>query len=168
MTVKLYIITSSEEFAIDSYKVNAFNYILKPVEKDELFSTLDSAIEAISKRKYKYILVKTKESSVKINFDNIMYAELSKRAVIYHLTNGKTVKSTSIRTNFSDTVRELLCDSRFISCGASMVANMHHISEVENEAIIFNETHKIHLSVKTCRDIRSAWCEFCLSEVRSI
>ena len=41
-------LTSSREHALDSYKVKAFNYILKPVIPEELFSTLDDTLHIIS------------------------------------------------------------------------------------------------------------------------
>ena len=79
--------------------------------------------------------MKTKENSARITFDSIIYAELSKRAIIYHLVGGKTVETTSLRTTIIEAVQELLADKRFALCGASMVANMHHITMVESEGI---------------------------------
>ena len=39
--------TSSPEFAFDSYSVKAFNYVLKPISKEALFSVLNDALEQI-------------------------------------------------------------------------------------------------------------------------
>ena len=41
---KIIYLTSSEEYAIDSYSVRAFNYILKPVDKKIMFNVLDEII----------------------------------------------------------------------------------------------------------------------------
>lgn len=165
---KIIYLTTSDEFAIDSYSVDTFNYILKPWDNDHFLSTLERAVCSISDRKEKHIMVKTKESNVKLNLDAITHAELSKRCVIYHLTSGRIVESTTLRTNFAEAMQPLVSEKRFIFCGASTVANMHHITEVENEAVIFSCGEKIFFSKKICRDIRTAWLDFCFSEVDDI
>lgn len=59
---KIIYLTSSEEFAVNSYKVKAFDYLLKPLNKTEFFSTLNEAISAIFEKSDKNILIKTKQS----------------------------------------------------------------------------------------------------------
>ncbi len=154
---KIIYLTSSEEYALDSFRVRAFDYILKPIEKETFYTVLDEAIASIHIKKDKVLVVKTKESSTRIAFDSILYAELSKRGVVYHLVGNKTVKSTTLRTTFTEAVKELLTDKRFVLCGASMVANMHHITAVENEGFVFMDTDRVFLGKKACRELRAAW-----------
>lgn len=154
---KIIYLTSSEEYALDSFRVRAFDYILKPIEKETFYTVLDEAIASIHIKKDKVLVVKTKESSTRIAFDSILYAELSKRGVVYHLVGNKTVKSTTLRTTFTEAVKELLTDKRFVLCGASMVANMHHIAAVENEGFVFMDTDRVFLGKKACRELRAAW-----------
>lgn len=157
---KIIYLTSSEEYALDSFKVKAFDYLIKPICKEVFFDTVDEVIKAISVKKDKSIIVKTKERSIKLTFDSIMYADISKRCVVYHLSDGKTVESMSLRTNFSDAVSDLLADSRFVLCGASMAVNMDHITEIENEAVVFGKTYRSFLGKKACRELRNNWNEF--------
>ena len=160
---KIIYLTSSEEYAIDSFKVKAFNYVTKPIERESFFKALDEVCEVIEKND-KSIIVKTKENSVKLHYDSIMYAELSKRAIVYYLVGGKKIEGTTIRTTFNDAVSELLSDRRFVLCGASMVANLAHVSACESEALVFRDKHKAFLGKKACRDIRARWNEFWFSE----
>lgn len=161
---KIIYLTSSPEYAIESYRVKAFNYLLKPIRKDLFFAALDDAYSSLAQRKGKGIIVRTKDSSIRVNFDSIEYAELCKRTVIYHLTGGKTLESVSIRSSFSDAVQDLLLDSRFIQCGTSMVANMHHITMVEKDGLLFRNQRKVYLPRKACSDIRSVWYDFYFNE----
>ena len=129
-----------------------------------MFSALDEVISALSSKKEKSIIVKTKEHSVKIPLDEIMYAEHCKRAIVYHLTNGKTIESVLLRTAFMENVQELLRDNRFVACGISMVANLHHITMVDKETVIFKDQYKYYLSKKVCAEVRSAWYDFWFGE----
>ena len=47
-TVPIIFLTSSKEFAVDSYDVNAFHYLIKPVDERKLFHILDEFLETIS------------------------------------------------------------------------------------------------------------------------
>ena len=157
---KIIYLTSSAEFAYDSFSVKAFNYILKPAKKEVFFHALDEAIASISDKKDKAILIKTKEKSVKLQFDSIMYAELANRAITYYLLGGKKVESTSIRTSFSEAMAELLADKRFTACSQSMVVNLDNITEVENDGVLFGSTYKAPLGEKNCRKLRNVWSDY--------
>lgn len=160
---KIIYLTSSEEFAIDAFRVKAFNYILKPIKKDGFFAAVDEALEAVRKKKEKYVIVKTKEKSVKLAFDRIIHAQLINRAVSYRLTKGETVESVTVRSSFSEAVQELLRDRRFMLCGTSTLLNLQHIASVESEAIVFSDGDKMLFTAKNCREIRSAWCDYCFN-----
>lgn len=157
---KIIYLTSSEEYAIDSFQARPFDYILKPLQKERFFTTLEEAIAHYSAKQEKSILVKTKESSIKLSFDSISYVELARRALVYHLVGGKKVESIQIRTTFSEAIQELLQDGRFVLCGASIAANLHHITTVEKDALIFKDGAKVYLPKRACAEIRSLWYDF--------
>lgn len=161
---KIIYLTSSQEYAVDSFRVRAFHYLLKPIRKEAFFAALDEAISSISIRKDRSLIIKTKSGNARITFDSILYAELSRRTVVYHLSGGRAVESTSLRTNFSDSVQELLADKRFALCGASMAANLHHITAVENEGIVFQDSTRVFLGKKACRELRTVWNDYWLSK----
>lgn len=153
-------LTASSDHAIDSYKAKAFNYILKPFKKDDFFFALSEVIESFSSQTDKNIVVKTKERSVRLAYDNIMSAELCKRCIIYHLTNGTSIESITIRTSFSEAMQELLQDNRFILCGSSKVVNLQHVTIVENDFLIFKDNQQLYLPKKACREVRTLWLEY--------
>lgn len=165
---KIIYLTTSDEFAVASYKVNAADYIIKPATEDEFISSLDRVVKLVSDKKDKFILIKTKNGSVKLNFDNLVYAELTKRTVIYHLRDGKTIESVYIRTNFGDTVKDFVLDKRFVFCGKSLLLNLHHILSVQNETIVFDSSDKIFVGKKLGRELHNAWVSFNFSEVNGI
>lgn len=157
---KIIYLTSSEEFAVASYKVKALDYIIKPFSKEEFFEAFSEAVKSFSAEEEKYILVKTKQSMAKLSFKSIMYAELLNRTVVYHLSDGSRVESLSIRTTFSEATQELLRDRRFVLCGASMVMNLCHITKVGSDSVVFMDKYSAYPSKKACRELRSVWCDF--------
>lgn len=157
---KILFLTSSNEYGIDAFKVQASNYIMKPVKREVLVSSLNLLVASIEARKEKGMLVKAKESTIKLNFDNILYAELVQKTIVYHLMNGKQIASTSIRSTFSEAMQELLRDNRFSLCGSSRIVNLHYIIELDGENILFKNGTKVHIGRRAGREIRSAWYDF--------
>lgn len=159
---KILYLTSSEEYALDSFKVRPLNYLIKPIERKTFFEAMDEAISLIRDKQDKSVLIKTKERSVKLSFDTILYAEIIKRAVVYHLIDGRTVESLSMRASFSDSVAELLADRRFVLCGPGMAVNLDHVTEVNNDSVILGNT-TVFAAKKSCRDLRLSWSEYLFS-----
>jgi DNA-binding LytR/AlgR family response regulator len=154
---KIIYLTSSKEYALDSFKVRAFDYLLKPVDKETFFRVIDEAINSIHIKRDKCMIIKTREGSARAAFDSILYASQANRALFLRLTESKALESTTLRCPFSEAVAELLADKRFAQCGVSTVVNLHHITSVENEGIIFDSGERMFLNKRICRELRAAW-----------
>lgn len=157
---KIIYLTSSEEYSLDAFRVKAFDYLIKPINDETFFKALDEAVEAVSEKNDKYILVKAKDRSIKLNYDSILYAEITKRSIHYYLTKGKTVESVTLRIPFAEACATLLEDKRFYLCRQSMLVNLDHITEINNESVMFDETHKTFLGEKICRKLRTVWSAY--------
>ena len=157
---KIIYLTSSPEYAIDAYQVNAFNYLLKPITSEAFSAAMDSALCSLAQRREKSLIVKTSEGTIRLPLDSILYAEMDKRTVLYHLTGEKTVKSLHIRTTFAKAINDLLRDNRFVLCGASVAANMYYIAMVEKGALLFTDGSKVYIPRKVCSDVRTRWADF--------
>lgn len=161
---KIIYLTSSKDYALDSFRVRAFDYLIKPAQKLPFFQVLDDAINSVHRNKDKALVLKTKDGTSRITFDSILYAKLSKRIITYHLTNGKILESTTLRGTFADSVRELLLDQRFFLCSVSTVVNLHHITSVQNETVVFDNHEQIYFNQKLCRELRIQWNSYWTSE----
>ena len=157
---KILYLSSSQEYAVSAFSVKAYNYILKPIEEPVLTAALHEAVSFMVAHPRRSMMIKTRDAAIRLSVDNIMYAELIRRSIVFHMAGGKTVESTTIRTGFSEAVQELLRDSRFRLCGTSLVVNLRYITMVDTEALTFQDREQLFLSKKVCRDIRSAWWDF--------
>jgi len=153
-------LTASKDYALDSYKVKAFNYILKPIVPESLYSTLDDAFANLSVKADKNIIVKTKDGNIRVSTSNILFVELCKRILVYHLADGSAIESIYIRVPFAEANKELLEDKNFVQCGAGNVINLSKITMVGNEEIVFDDSHTVFFSKKICNEIRLAWMDY--------
>jgi len=161
---KIIYLTSSEEYALDSFRVRAFDYIIKPIRAEVFYKVMDEVVMAIEIKKDRTVVVKTKLLSVKVNYEQILYVELNKRVLLFHIKGGKTVESTHLRTTFGEAVAELASDKRFAQCGATTLVNLNRIAEIENESVSFDDGSNMYLSKKNCRELRGVWTSYLFEE----
>ena len=68
-------LTSSNDYAADSYNTNAFFYLLKPVNREKLFSVLDAAVLKLQRRQTENIVVGVREGVRRILLEQILFVE---------------------------------------------------------------------------------------------
>lgn len=153
---ELIFLTSSNDFAADSYDVRAFFYLLKPVKSEKLFQVLDNAAEKLSRRREKAILTETRDGLRRLNFDRILYAERAGRVMRYHCTDC-ILDSQTLRVPFHDAAAPLLADPRFYLCGASFVLNFQHVSGVKGQEALLDNGQTVVLPRASASEFKKAW-----------
>ena len=156
-------LTISPDYAIDSYSVRAFFYLLKPVEKERLFQVLDAAFEKLKERRSKAILITTRDGPRRILLDQILYVERVGRVLRYYCSNG-TVDSTSLRSTFRAAVEQLLADPRFCQCGSSFAFNLQHVAGVKRLDVLLDNGHSVAIPRTAAPSFKNAWGSFWLEE----
>lgn len=156
-------LSSSSDFALESYDARAFSYLLKPVSADKLFVVLDDAI-ALRQRREESIIVKTAEGTTRLNLDSILYVELISRAPCYYLKDGSLVNGVTLHSTFQDAVQPLLYDSRFHLCGSSFVLNLHHIKSMGKSIVIFDTGRMTTVPRRAFPALQSAWMDYWLED----
>lgn len=156
-------LTSSNDFASDSYDVRAFFYLLKPVEERKFFQVLDGAVEKLIRRRNSAIVVTTVDGPRRILLERIRYVERVGRCMRYYCTDG-TVDSQSIRVPFREMAAPLLADRRFYLCGASFVLNFQHVTGVKGKTALLDNGQTVALPRTAATEFKKAWGGYWLEE----
>lgn len=104
-------LTASPDFALESYDVNAFGYLLKPIDADKLTAVLERllvyydrprvSIQCDRRRRYLFL-------------DEIMYVESRNHNIYIHLAKGEILTSGEKLNNLEEEM-----DGRFLRCHQS-------------------------------------------------
>ena len=160
-TVKIIFLTSSPEFAIDSYSVGAFYYLLKPPVPEKLSEILNRAISEINYISDDSFLVNAKTGLSKIYLHNIEFVEIIGRNLIYHLKSGKNVE---VKGTLEDLEKKLLSYDCFIKPHRSYILNMDSINTITNKEVSTASGIKIPISRKNYTDLKKAFIEYSFQE----
>ena len=156
-------LTSSNDFAADSYDIRAFFYLLKPVEQEKLFLVLDKAVEKLNRRQSSSVVVTTADGPRRLLLERIRYVERVGRCVRYYCVDG-AVDSLTIRVPFREAIAPLLCDRRFRLCGASFVLNFQYVTGVKGQTALLDNGQAILLPRTAAAEFKRAWGTYWLEE----
>ena len=155
--VKIIFLTSSAEYAVESYSVKAYQYLLKPIQKESLFHIL-KMLEKESETVEKNIFVlRAKTGITKVALSKLEYCEVINRKIILHLTNGEECEC-SLRMN---ELEEKLKDYRmFLKPHRSFLVNMDHIENLSTHSIIMECGVKIPIPREKYAQIKQTYMEY--------
>lgn len=88
--VRLVFLTSSPEFALESYEVRAFDYLLKPVTYERLARLLDE-LSSMRPDATDELVIKTSFGYHALRLSDIEYAEARNKHVVFRLRDGRDI-----------------------------------------------------------------------------
>lgn len=140
--VPIVFLTSSREFAVESYEVKALNYLLKPVDESRMFDVLENFRKEYQK-KDEYFTAKTQTGFSRIKIKDIEYLEAQNKTVIVHLINSTTIE---IRELFSKCENLFSIENGFFKCHRSYIVNMEYVEQFTKSQIITYNKENIPIS----------------------
>lgn len=150
---KVIITTAYSDYALESYKFEVVDYLLKPVEfskfmrainriKDPV-SNLDTQVNAPSNKlnENQYTLFKSGSKTHKVFYKDILFLEKDGNYLEIHLIGGQKIL---IRSNMSD-VMTLVPEALFQRVHKSYVVNINAIEIIEVNKLTLTNQHRIPL-----------------------
>lgn len=125
--IQIIFITAYSDYIAEGYEVAALHYLLKPVEPEKLFKTLNRAVERVI-RDCRSIALETADGTFVTPLYEVKYLEACKNYVTVHAERDYTVRRT-----LSDFSGDL--DNRFIKAGRSFIINLLWIKRVSKTEI---------------------------------
>ena len=131
-------LTSSKDYALESYSVKAFSYLIKPAEKENVTAELADCFSRIGKPSERFVL-KCSTGTVSVSADDIVYIEYYNHSMIYRLAGGETLESVYFRGTFDSVITDYIKNGSFIKSSASYLVNMKHIKTVNTVGFIMSD-----------------------------
>lgn len=139
-------VTGYPEYMSEGYEVEALHYLLKPVDKDKLFSVLDKYVKR--RKSEKEILLQCGDTVVHSAPDTIVYCEAMGKRSHIKLSDGKTLVCD---TGISG-IREILTDE-FVSCHRSYVVNLRYVRSIGKDGLTLDGGESIPVSRRLYKEI---------------
>ena len=145
-SVKIVFLTSSAEYAVESYSVKASNYLLKPVSREKLFACMTELLAEIQSNA-KSLVVKGVDATHRVQLADIEHLEAQLKHVIFFLRDGRQLESLN---HFYTCENALLLEDGFFKCHRSYIVNIHHIKNYSHTEIIMRSGQRIPIA-RSCQ-----------------
>ncbi len=144
---KIIFTTAFEEFALESYKVNAIDYLVKPISYSEFFSAANKAklqiqdlpiLTATNNYNEDYIFVKSDYKLIKIDLKDLIYVEGLKDYLKFYTVNSE---KPILSLKSMKSLEEELSDKNFMRVHRSFMVNLKKITIIERNRIVFGKKY---------------------------
>lgn len=151
---KIIFTTAFSQYAVDGYKANAVDYLMKPISYDDFLAGANRALEWFRSVRQsenasddRFIFVKSEYKLVKIMFDDILYIEGLKDYVKIYLTDGRDPVMSLMNMK---KIEESLPKPEFMRIHRSYIVHMRKIEGIDRfRVVIGNAILPISDSYKT-------------------
>lgn len=155
--IKIIFLTSSPEFAVDSYTVGAYSYQMKPIEAQKLFALLDDLVWDCRREQQEGIVLRCKDGITRIPLERLEYCEVIGRELWFCLMDGRMLESSgSLEKLWS----ELEHHGDFIRPHRSFLVNMKYIQTISGRKITMENGTEIPIPHGKCTKIREQYLAY--------
>lgn len=134
--------TAYSQYAVESYKVDAIDYLLKPITYDDFLRAAKKAHSHINQlntkdkkpEKAEHFFVKADSKIIKIKFADIEFIESQNEYVKIHQTGVQPIMTLMSLKNLQNSLPK----EQFMRVHRSYIVNLQKITTIERNRIIFN------------------------------
>lgn len=164
MALNVVVTTAYDEYAVQAFKYAAIDYLLKPVDPDELMDAVKKAQQKLNNSMLKErinlflqtmdtqqtglkrISLTTNENIHIVNIEDIIYCEADRNYTTFHLLGNRKIIVSKNLLEYEN----LLPDSYFIRTHQSYLVNLNHIIRYEksDNFLVSVDEQKIPVSIR--------------------
>ncbi len=143
-------LTTSIDYAVDSYDVHASGYLLKPLQTAKMESLL---LKIFQRKPRPKVVVKHRKEFRYIYHDDIVYVESRGRNLIIHLKDRPII---TINEKL-DEMQSMLNSDRFLRCHQSFLVNMDYIVDVTDTMFLLSNKETALIRQRDYAKMRSEY-----------
>lgn len=163
--MKIIFLTSSPEFAVESYSVGAYFYQLKPIWEESFFRLMASVLSECEKKKKNSLILRSKDGITRVNLQQLEYCEVLGRKLLFHLENGAVLEGAG---SLDDLAGQLMQYSNFFRPHRSFLVNMEYIQNISSRSIKMVNDAVIPIPHGKCSEIKNTYMEYAFNGEQAV
>lgn len=154
---RLFFLTTSREYALEAFDVNASQYLLKPITQEKMFDVLDTFLESEEEEKKKYILLKVEGRFVKVAVNDIVYCEAQGKIQYIHLAEGGEYLQRMTMTELGAILSDY---GEFVRVGSAFIVNLEYVDSMNARDVCLAGGKKIYLPRGAYKGLRERYLSY--------
>lgn len=155
--VRVILLSATPEFAVESYSVGAYHYLLKPTDANQLFQLLIQVENELTVQDEQGFLLRNREGVFKIAFTKLEYVEVINKTVFFYLTDGTVHEVSGSLTDFESKFSER---ADFVKTHRAYLVNLACIQSMNANFVVTKNGHHIPVSRPRRKQVRDTYMHF--------
>lgn len=150
--------TSYPEYMHESFEVQPFQYLIKPINYKSICTLLENVIKKITRSTKNVVIVDTEGEKQFIPLDDILYISSIKGKKIYiryQLTTAELITKGTLVD-----IESFLNDKGFISPSRGYIVNLRHIRSINSEYILLKNGFKTPISRRRLKVLQQIYAKY--------
>ena len=149
-------ITGVADHVFEGYDVSALNYLIKPYQPNQFYTTLDKAYALFSQKESGTLMISQGDRLIRIPYKEILYMEIRG-----HYFDIHTLTMGDFRTKKQmEEMLSLLDKKLFIRCHRSYIINVVHVTSIARQEIKLKTGEIIPLSLPNVQPVTQLFIEY--------
>lgn len=158
---KIVFLSTSKEYALEAFGVDAMQYMVKPVSENKLFSVFDGLLKDIEEERRKYVLLKIEGKLVRISVNDILYCESQGKVQCLYLADGT---HCVLRMTMTEIYEQLSRYQEFVRVGIGFIVNLGYVGSLDAKELHMDNGMKIFLPRGTYKTLREQYFRYYCEE----
>ena len=157
-------LTSSPEYAVESYSVRAHHYLLKPATEDKLFPVLDRLLDNFKKPE-DALRIRMQSRVFSLPYSKMEYVEVNAKTLFFYLTDGGV---RDVPGSLADYEQVLLKRPGFMKVHRSYLVNLQWVQELRQGELLTVGGRRVPVSRTAYPQVRTAFTQFLFEEAEEL
>lgn len=152
-------LTTSDEYAVTAFALNATHYLLKPFSQEQFNEALDRAVKKTEDQDFLFLACV--DGMYRICVTEIVSIESQNHYLLLNLSSGEILR---LRMKLSQMFEEMQKYPGFIKVGASYVVNLAFVRRISGNTLEMFNGSKISIPRRSSEEVRKIYMDFCRKE----
>ncbi len=141
-----------------------FACLSKPISGGELFPVLDRAFAKLQVLFSRVLTIQTSNGPRDLPFHRIAFARYHDHRIRYHMSNGESILTSTLRLPFKTLSAPLIQEGSFIRISAACAANLQYMDSIQGRELVMLDGSSISIPRENLSQVRRALKEFQLRQ----
>ena len=147
----LIFVTVLGELVFEAFQVEAYDYLLKPLDRTRFKRTMDRALQFLRQRTAQHIVIQRGTGCQVVPLSDLVYCEVLGRKIYLHKQDGTVIDYYNRLENL-----ERCVDGRFFRCHRSYLVNLDYVHGCQAGQVLLSQGECVPVSRLRERELTQA------------
>ncbi|GFI42788.1 transcriptional regulatory protein YpdB [Lachnospiraceae bacterium] len=149
-------LTTSKEYALEAYGVDALQYLVKPLDRERFFHAMEIVFQQMKKTEEQIVMKVAGGGIRQMKPDEIICCESQKNYQMLYLET----EECRVRMTAKELWEMLEHFTQFRRCGRSYILNLNHVISVEKEEILMDNECRIFIPRNVSAEFKKVYFSY--------